>query len=126
MKRCGIAATDVLQISVNGLTTVDKKALLPWLTDYCRNEEVERVVFGHPELLTGNETSVVRSLEDFVKKFKKEYPNIETVFHDESFTSARAGQVILQSGVKKKKRRDKALVDKVSAVLILQDYLGHI
>ena len=118
--------TDPLQIAVHGLSTVDKKELFTFVVSYCKEEDVELVVFGHPELFTGRLTPVVQSLQDVVERIRKELPDLEIKFHDESYSSQRASELIYSSGVGKKKRRDKALVDKISAVLILQDYLGHI
>ncbi|MDX1685615.1 MAG: Holliday junction resolvase RuvX [Saprospiraceae bacterium] len=126
LKRCGVAVTDPLQIAVHGLVTVDKKDLFEYIVDYCREEDVSKLVLGHPELDTGRRTPVVQSLEDFAEKIKRALPAMEIDLHDESYTSQDAADIILSSGIGRKKRRDKALVDKVSAVIILQDYLGHI
>ena len=126
MKRCGIAATDTLRIAVHGLTTVPKTELLGFMKDYCDREEVEKIVVGHPEMISQRQTPMTQSLEDFVKKLKLQHPNIEVEFHDESYSSQNASEVIFASGAKKKKRREKGLIDKISAVLILQDYLGHL
>ena len=126
LKRCGIAATDPLRIAVHGLTTVPKTELLGYLKEYCEKEEVETIVVGHPELFSQRQTPMTQSLEDFVKKLKVQHPSIDVVFHDESYSSHSASQVILASGARKKKRREKGLLDKISAILILQDYLGHL
>lgn len=126
MKRCGLAVTDPLQIAVHGLPTVEKKELYDFVIGYCRDEEVEKIVFGHPELFTDKLTPVVQSLNDFVARVKKDLPDLVIEFHDESYSSQKASELIHSSGVGRKKRRDKTLVDKISAVLILQDYLGHI
>ena len=87
--------------------------------------EVEKIVIGHPGLFDEGITPVIQSIEDFKKRLE-ESVGLEIIFHDESFSSMRAKQVLLHSGIKKKKRQEKGLLDKVSAVLILQDYLGHI
>jgi putative Holliday junction resolvase len=126
MKRCGIAATDVLNIAVHGVGTVEKSELLSFLEGYMTDNDVEKIVIGHPELESGRITPVVQSLQDFVSKLRLKFKTLDVVFHDESFSSANAAQIIFESGAKKKKRREKGLVDKISAVLILQDYLGHL
>jgi putative Holliday junction resolvase len=90
------------------------------------DNDVGKIVIGHPELESGRITPVVQSLQDFVSKLRLKFKTLDVVFHDESFSSANAAQIIFESGAKKKKRREKGLVDKISAVLILQDYLGHL
>ena len=125
LKRCGVAVTDPLQIAVHGIKTLPKSELLDFVQAYCQDNEVEKIVIGHPGLLDGGNSPVIQSIEDFRKKLE-ESVEPEIVFHDESFSSLRAKQVLLHSGIKKKKRQEKGLLDKVSAVLILQDYLGHI
>ena len=126
MKRCGIATTDPLQIIVSGLDTVLRLELMDFLQSYCGKEAVVKIVFGDPSLLNEGASHMTVQIRNFAKKVEKQFPSIEIDFHDESFTSSHAKQIILQSGKRKKQRRDKSLVDKVSAVLILQDYLGHI
>lgn len=125
-KRTGIAVTDPLQIIVNGLETVTTADLFDFLKVYFETEAVEKVVVGEPLHPDGNPAQIAHLVKGFVKKLGKLYPDLEIVLHDERYTSVNAKLIILQSGAKKKKRRDKALVDKVSATLILQDYLGHI
>jgi len=125
-KRCGIATTDPLQIIVSGLETVPNEMLLDFLIDYCTREEVEKIVFGDPSLLDNSTSQLTQSIHKFASKLKMELKGIDIDYHDESFTSQSAKRVILMSGKKKMQRRDKSLVDKVSAVLILQDYLGHL
>jgi len=125
IKRCGIANTDALQIAVHPVTTVDKKELISFLKNYIETEEVEKLVFGHPELDTGRLTPMVQSMQDTIAELKKVVGDIPIVFHEEDYTSQRASKILVQSGVKKKKRREKGVLDRLSAVLILQDYLGH-
>lgn len=125
-KRCGIAATDPLQIIVTAIDTVSTHTLLEYLDTYLTQEEVEKIVFGKPTHADGSETFLMEDINTFIKKILKQYPNLVIDFQDESFTSFDAKNIIMQSGAKKKKRRDKALIDKVSAVLILQKYLNHI
>lgn len=125
-KRCGLAVTDPLQITVNGLTTVEKKDLVAFVIDYCQNEDVEKIVVGHPELFSGRTTPVVQSMQDVLKKISEALKLIEIDYHDESYTSQKASQLLVASGAKKKKRREKGILDKMSAIVILQEYLGHI
>ena len=126
IKRCGIAATDTLQISVNPIGTVETKTLLDFFKEYLGKEDVEKLVIGLPTHKDGSFTYLKENIDTFVAKISKEYPDLSIDFEDETLTSVTAKEIILQSGVKKSKRRDKSLVDKISAVLILQRYLGHI
>ncbi len=125
-KRCGIAATDPLQIIVTAIDTVATQVLFDYLVKYMSEEVVEKIVFGKPTHADGNETFLMDDIRLFIKKLLKKYPNMETDFQDESFTSVEAKHIIRLSGAKKKKRKDKALIDKISAVIILQKYLNHI
>ncbi len=124
-KRSGIAATDILQIAVHGVDTVPTGTLWDWLEAYIKKEEVEKIVIGHPTHADGNAVSFMNQIIGLERKIKKTYPHIVVVLHDEAFSSVRAKQVILASGVGQKKRKDKSLVDKVAAILILQDYLRY-
>ena len=124
-KRSGIAATDILQIAVHGVDTVPTGTLWDWLEAYIKKEEVEKIVIGHPTHADGNAVSFMNQIIGLERKIKKTYPHIVVVVHDEAFSSVRAKQVILASGVGQKKRKDKSLVDKVAAILILQDYLRY-
>lgn len=123
--RTGIAVTDELQIIASGLTTVETKDLLSFLQEYTEKEDVERFVVGLPKQMdnTASESEVL--IQDFLKKLKANLPSIPVERQDERFTSKMAVQTMLDSGVKKKKRRDKALVDEISATLILQAYLNR-
>jgi len=125
-KRIGIAVTDPLQIIVNGLETVPANEIFDFLKNYFETEEVEKIVVGEPLHPDGNPAQIHHLVVGFVRNLEKLFPGKEVVTHDERFTSVTAKKVILESGAKKKKRRDKELVDKVSATLILQDYLGHL
>lgn len=125
-KRTGIAVTDPLQIIASGLTTVETPKLFEFLKDYFQNEEVEKVVIGFPfQLENSNVPHSVPLIEAFIKRFKKVFPNMPIVKEDEHFTSKMATQAMIDGGVKKMKRRNKALVDKISAVIILQSYLEY-
>lgn len=125
-KRTGLSATDPLQIIVSGIDTIPTAEIFAYLKTYMKTEEVEKIVIGEPFYPDGNPAQIHHLVIGFSRKLQKKYPDIEVVLHDESFTSEAAKAVIYNSGAKQKKRRDKGLVDKISAVLILQDYLGHI
>ncbi len=122
-KRTGLAVTDPLQIIASGLDTVATQEVEEYLKRYLEQEEVETIVVGEPFYPDGQPAQIHHLVIGFVRKLKKLFPDIEVVTHDERYTSEEARQIILQSGARKKKRRDKSLVDKVSAALILQDYL---
>ncbi|MFC5044578.1 Holliday junction resolvase RuvX [Aquimarina hainanensis] len=122
-KRCGIAITDESQIIASGLTTVDTKELITWLKDYTEKEEVELFVVGEPKRLHGAPSESEQLIQSFLKKIEKLFPEIPVHRIDERFTSKIAFDTMISSGISKKKRRDKALVDQISATIILQDYL---
>ncbi|MCI5083856.1 MAG: Holliday junction resolvase RuvX [Saprospiraceae bacterium] len=124
-KRTGIAVSDPLQIIANGLNTVPTNTLMDFLEEYFKAEEVETIVIGEPRHADGNPTHVTPLVIGLERKLKKLYPEKTVLLQDEAFTSADARQIILQSGAKKKKRREKGLVDKISAVLILQAYMEN-
>ena len=122
-KRCGIAVTDDMQIIASGLQTVETVDLFPFLAGYFTENRVEAIVVGLPTDLKGNLSEIEQEISGFIEKFKMEYPEIEVHRFDERFTSKMASFFISQSGESKKKREEKGLVDKVSATLILQNYL---
>ena len=122
-KRVGVAVTDPLQIIANGLDTVATVDIFVFLKKYFEEEEVEEMVIGYPRHLDGNPGQIAPQVEKFAKKVKEQFPHLNVAFQDERFTSVDAKRIILESGAKKKKRRDKSLVDKVSAILILQEYM---
>ena len=122
-KRCGIAVTDDMQIIASGLQTVETVDLFPFLAGYFTENRVEAIVVGLPTDLKGNLSEIEQEISGFIEKFKMEYPEIEVHRFDERFTSKMASFFISQSGKNKKKREEKGLVDKVSATLILQNYL---
>jgi putative Holliday junction resolvase len=126
LKRCGIAVTDPYQIIVTGLDTVETPKLMSFLEQYLVAEKVEKVVVGLPIHKDGNFTYIKSDIDLLVSKIKGKFPDLPIDFGDEQFSSAHAKQIIIDSGVKKEKRKDKALVDKISAVIILQRYLKHI
>lgn len=122
-KKTGLAVSDPLQIIATGLETIPTSDLFEFLKNYISAEEVSTIVVGEPLYPDGNPAQIHHLVVGFKRKLEKQYPHIDIVFHDESYTSEEAKEIIRKSGVKKKKRKDKTLVDKVSAVLILQDYM---
>ena len=122
-KRTGLAVTDPLQIIASGLDSISTQVLFEYIEDYLEKEDVETIVVGEPMHLDGNPAQIAHIVVGFVRKLKKLYPHLNIVTHDERYTSEDAKKIILMSGAKKKKRQDKGLVDKISAVLILQDYM---
>jgi len=125
-KKTGISTTDPLQIIVTGIGTVPTVDLFDYLVDYCDKEAVEKIVIGRPTHKDGKDTYLVPQIIAFRNRLQKKMPEMLFDFADETLSSVQARSIILQSGVKKSKRRDKTLVDKVSAVIILQRYLNHI
>jgi putative Holliday junction resolvase len=124
-KRCGIAVTDTLQISTNGLDTVLTENIFKFLKEYLSQEDVETLVIGEPKRMNDEPSAVEEQIKVFIRGVEKRFPKINVEREDERFTSKMAMQSMVESGVRKKKRREKELVDKVSATLILQSYLGH-
>ncbi|WP_132217650.1 Holliday junction resolvase RuvX [Mariniflexile fucanivorans] len=123
MKRTGIAVTDTLQIIASGLTTVNTNELVSFLKDYTSKEAVELFIVGEPKQMdnTASESEVL--IVPFLKKLEEQFPNIPIQRVDERFTSKMAFQTMIDSGLKKNQRKNKALVDEISATLILQSYL---
>lgn len=122
-KRCGIAETDSLKLIASGLTTVETKNIQQFMIDYLTKEDVDCLVVGEPRRLNDEMSAVEKSIEPFINFIKKRFPKLKIEREDERFTSKMAMETMIQGGVKKMKRRDKALVDKVSATLILQSYM---
>ena len=122
-KRCGLAATDDLRIIASGLDTVETTALMELLRNYFSENSVDEVVIGLPTDLKGNMSEVEQDIQKFIEEFKNEFPEVSVVRFDERFTSKIASYFISQSGKNKKQRQEKGLIDKVSATLILQQYL---
>lgn len=122
-KRTGIAVTDELQLIASGLTTVATKDALGFLSDYCEKEAVERILVGEPKQRDGNPSEIETEIQKFVARLKNLFPKMPLERVDERFTSKMAFQSMIDSGLKKKKRRDKALIDEISATIMLQEYL---
>ncbi|HKM44586.1 MAG TPA: Holliday junction resolvase RuvX [Dysgonamonadaceae bacterium] len=122
-KRTGIAVSDTLQIIANGLTTVPSHTTIAFLKDYVAKEPVERIIIGMPRQMNYEESESMQYIKPFVKKLQKELPTIPVEYFDERFTSKMAFQTMIDGGVKKKKRQNKALVDEISATIILQGFM---
>lgn len=122
-KRSGIAVSDVLQLIANGLTTVPTHQLLQFLVDYVAKEPVEKILVGLPKQMNNELSENQKYIEPFVRSLKKRLPLVPVEYVDERFTSVLAHKAMVDGGLKKKARQDKALVDEISATIILQSYL---
>lgn len=122
-KRVGLAVTDPGQIIATRLTTVPTHTLWDFLKNYFQKETVETVVVGYPKQMNNEASEAVRYINPFLKKFQKVYPDLKLEISDERFTSKMAFQTMIDGGLKKKKRKDKEMVDGISATIILQSYL---
>lgn len=122
-KRTGIAVTDPMQIIANGLETVETKDLETFLTSYMEKEEVETIVVGYPMQMDGEDSENMKRIQPFVNRLRKLFPDKKIEMYDERFTSVLAHKAMLASGIGKKARQNKGLVDKISATIILQEYL---
>ena len=125
-KRTGIAVTDPLQIIATGLTTIESKELIPFLKKYLAAEEVERIIIGDPRNWDDSETHATPLVAAAIREIQKNFPQLPIEKVDERYTSVMAKQTMLQSGLKKKDRRNKALVDEIAATILLQEWLGRI
>lgn len=123
MKRTGIAVTDEMQIIASGLATVPTAELMPYLEKYFKEENVELVLVGEPKQMDNTASQSEGAILEFLKKFQEKFPQMEMKRVDERFTSKMAVRTMIDSGLKKKKRQDKALLDEISATIILQSYL---
>ena len=122
-RRCGIAATDILRIIANGVTTVETASLTDFVKRYIAAEPVDAVVVGYPRDMHGDPSESVRYLTPVINRLKKEIAPVPVIFFDERFTSVLAHRAMLDGGMKKMDRRDKAIVDEISASIILNDFL---
>lgn len=122
-KRTGVAVSDAMQIIANGLTTVPTHELLDFITGYVQKEPVERILVGLPKQMNNEASESMKYIDPFVRSLKKRLPEIPVEFVDERFTSVLAHRTMLEAGLKKKDRQNKALVDEISATIILQSYL---
>lgn len=122
-KRTGLAVTDPLQIIAGGLATVATSGLFEFLQEYIAREEVERIVIGEPRQPNGQPSENLQRVQQFVNRWRKAVPQIPIEYYDERFTSVLAHQAMLDGGLRKKARQDKAMVDEISATIILEDYM---
>lgn len=123
IKRTGIAVTDDFQIIASGLTTIPSETAIDFLKDYFSKENVIVVLIGEPKQMNGQPSESTEIIEKFVQKFKAAFPDMKVERSDERFTSKMAFQTMIDSGLKKKQRQNKALVDEIAATIMLQDYL---
>ena len=122
-KRTGLAVTDPLQLIAGGLATVSTSELFEYLKAYVEREQVERIVIGEPRQPNGQPSENLPRVQQFVNRWRKAMPQIPIELYDERFTSVLAHQAMIDGGLRKKARQDKALVDEISATIILQDYM---
>lgn len=122
-KRVGVAVTDPLKITANGLTTIDTMQIREFISDYLNKEQIECLLIGQPMQMNYQASEAEKYIKPFLNWFTEKYPGIRVERIDERFTSKMAGKAMIEGGIKKMKRRNKALVDKTSAVIILQSYL---
>ena len=125
IKRTGIAITDEMQIIASGLTTVPSETLIVFLKDYFSKETVEKVIIGEPKQMDGTPSESAEIIEKFIKTFKMTFPEMPLDRVDERFTSKMAFQTMIDSGLKKKQRQNKALIDEIAATIMLQDYMNR-
>jgi len=126
LKRTGLAVTDHLQIISTGLTTVESKQLIPFLKDYFSKEQVERIIIGEPKNWDDTDTHATPLVEKCIKELKKQFPAIPITKVDERYTSKMAKQAMIEMGMKKMQRRNKAIVDEIAATIMLQAYMRSI
>lgn len=122
-KRCGIAVTDILQISANGMETVATASLPAFLQDYCQREEVDEIVIGLPRQLNGEDSESMRYIRPFMARLPQLLPGMKVTQYDERFTSSLAHRAMIEAGLKQSTRRQKPLTDRTAAVILLTDYL---
>lgn len=123
IKRTGIAVTDDFQIIASGLTTIPSETTIDFLKDYFSKENVSVVLIGEPKQMNGQPSESTEIIEKFVQKFKTAFPDMKVERSDERFTSKMAFQTMIDSGLKKKQRQNKGLIDEIAATIMLQDYL---
>ena len=126
LKRTGLSVTDPLQIISTGLTTVESRQLIPFLKDYFSKEQVERIIIGEPKNWDDTDTHATPLVEKCIKELQKQFPAIPITKVDERYTSKMAKQAMIDMGMKKMQRRNKAIVDEIAATIMLQDYMRSI
>lgn len=124
--RTGLAVTDPMRIIATALTTVETPALLPYLKGYCAREEVDLFVVGEAKRMDGSPSESMQYIEPFVAELRQTFPDKEVARVDERFTSKMAFQTMIDSGLRKKQRRDKGMIDQIAATIILQSYMSTI
>lgn len=122
-KRTGLAVTDPLRITAQPLATIPTGTLLEWLSNYLKKEQVDIVVIGHPKQMNNEDSESMQYILPFTKAFAKRFPDRELQFYDERFTSVLAHRAMIDGGMKKRQRQDKAIVDRIAACIILEDYM---
>ena len=125
LKRTGLAVTDPLKIIATGLTTIASKQLISFLKNYFSKEDVELIIIGEPKNLDDSDTHATQLVRNTIKDLQKNFPSIPVKTVDERFTSKMASRAMIEMGLKKKQRQNKALVDEIAATIMLQDYLEH-
>jgi putative Holliday junction resolvase len=125
LKRTGIAVTDDFQIIASGLTTIPSTDIIAFLKTYFSKENVETVIIGEPKQMNGLPSESTEIIENFITQFLTEFPNMKMERVDERFTSKMAFQTMIDSGLKKKQRQNKGLIDEIAATILLQDYLNY-
>ncbi|ATA75311.1 Holliday junction resolvase RuvX [Capnocytophaga canis] len=125
VKRCGIAVTDPMQIIASGLTTVATNELLQFLKKYVNEENVREIIVGKPKRMNNEDSDIEALILNFINKLTSEFPELTILREDERFTSKMAFQTMIDSGMKKKQRQNKELIDEISATIILQSYLNR-
>jgi len=125
-RRTGLAVTDLLRITANPLCTVETRNLQTWLTTELQKGEIDTVVIGKPTQMNGTDSESMKYITPFMGWFRNHFPTIPLVQYDERFTSVLAHQAMLAGGMKKQQRQDKAVVDKIAACIILEDYLASL
>jgi putative Holliday junction resolvase len=126
LKRTGLAVTDPLQIIATGLTTVESPRLIPFLKDYFKTETVELILIGEPKNWDDTDTHATPLVREIMKRLQKEFPSIPLKPVDERYTSRMASRAMIDMGLKKKQRQNKALVDEIAATILLQEYLSRV
>jgi RNAse H-fold protein YqgF len=124
LKRTGLAVSDPLKIIATGLTTVESKQLIPYLKNYLSHEEVELIIIGEPKNWDDTDTHATPLVKKIVIELEKNFPHVPLKKVDERFTSKMASRAMIDMGLKRKQRQNKALVDEIAATILLQEYLG--
>lgn len=125
-KRTGLAVTDPLRITAQPLATVDTDNLLSWLTDYLNKEQVDIIVIGHPKQMNNEDSESMQYIRQFADAFAQRFPERTLRFYDERFTSVLAHRAMIDGGMKKKQRQDKAVVDRIAACIILEGFMDSL